>query len=359
MNAKLVEHLLSLALVTAIGIGAIQYYYHHTERRQQQHQSARHELAAIDSALSLDSPFDRALLRDVLDVYYPEQRAQNRQTVEELLQRQQQALTRHFGQAHLVERLSADTLRELLWMFLRFVAVYAFVTALVYYGVQTLGVWQFVHRKAMSERGQPQTPSLARPRAILRSIGAAAGGMILFSPAYVIAYAIRTEFSTDSLLFLILLGVVSNGLLITYAQKFYSFCKAESRRGYVETAKAKNLCSTYDPSRPDGIAPRDILRFRKRFDNHLFGHVFANARYQYLATLKEQSSFLITGLIIIEMALNIHGHLSYEMLRQMLYGNLDIVIAIILGIFYVVKSTEIGVDYAIHRLDRRYANARG
>jgi hypothetical protein len=187
---------------------------------------------------------------------------------------------------------------------------------------------------------------------------AAIAHLVLFSPAYVIAYSIRTEFSTDTLPFMILLGVVSNGLLVTYANKFYTFLVAESRKGYVETALAKNLHGSYDRHAPDGISLRAILRPGKRFGGHVFEHIFRNARYQYLATIKEQASFLITGLIIIEMALNIHGHLSYEMLRQMLYRNYAIVIAIVLGIFYAVKLTEIVTDWLVHRESLRYANTR-
>ncbi len=53
---------------------------------------------------------------------------------------------------------------------------------------------------------------------------------ILFAPAYVIAYSFKTRIDTDSLLFMIVLGVVSNGLLINYANKFYAFLAAESRK---------------------------------------------------------------------------------------------------------------------------------
>jgi len=56
------------------------------------------------------------------------------------------------------------------------------------------------------------------------------------------------------------------------------------------------------------------------------------------------------------MALNIHGYLSYEMLQQILYRNYSIVAVIVLGIFYVVKGTEILVDILIHKESLRYEN---
>jgi ABC-type dipeptide/oligopeptide/nickel transport system permease component len=81
-----------------------------------------------------------------------------------------------------------------------------------------------------------------------------------------------------------------------------------------------------------------------------------NARFQFLVTLKEHASFLITGLVIIEMALNIQGHLGYELLQNILYKQYDVVLSIILGIFLVVKVTEITVDAWFHHQSRKYEN---
>jgi hypothetical protein len=239
-------------------------------------------------------------------------------------------------------------------MLLKFVLVYAIVMILTYYGVQTLAVFRFTRKKLRSRRTtRTFADFLAR---VAKTIGKTAAYFVLFSPAYVIAYSIRTEFNTDTIVFMALLGVISNGLLVTYANKFYAFLVAESRKGYVETALVKNLSDSYSPRGRGGIGYRAILSPLKRFDGHVFGHIFANARYQYLSTIKEQASFLVSGLIIIEMALNIHGHLSYEMLRQMLYKNYDIVIVIILGIFYVVKGTEVVVDVMGNRAEKRIEN---
>ena len=90
--------------------------------------------------------------------------------------------------------------------------------------------------------------------------------------------------------------------------------------------------------------------------SHIFQHIYLNARYQYILTLKEQASFLITGLIIIEMALNIHGHLCYELLQNILYKQYDMVLTILLGIFLVVKLTEIVVDMWMDREAQKFEN---
>ena len=155
------------------------------------------------------------------------------------------------------------------------------------------------------------------------------------------------------MVFMVLLGVVSNGVLITYANKFYFFLVTESRKGYVETAIVKNCHSSYRFRGPDGIPLGAILRPVKKFRGHVFDHLYSNARHQYLPTIKEQASFLISGLIIIEMALNIHGHLTYEMLRQLLYKNYSTFVVMILFIFYTVKATEAVADYLMYRADRR------
>lgn len=255
-------------------------------------------------------------------------------------------------------------------MYAQFILVYVLVMLLTYYGAQTLGVLRFVHMKQHREspleriaaiRQSVRTNQVSLPVAFIRYAGTLLHGVIkavwlfvLFSPAYVIAYSIKTEFSTDSLLFMAVLGVVSNGLLINYANRFFTLLVTESRKGYVETAMVKNLLHSYEWDTRDGISRRAVFRPNKEFPSHVFQHIFLNARHQFRLTLKEHASFLITGLVIIEMALNIQGHLSYEMLKNVLFRQYDIVLAIILGIFILVKATEIAVDVRAARDERRY-----
>ena len=182
--------------------------------------------------------------------------------------------------------------------------------------------------------------------------------VVLFAPAYVVAYSFRPGFDTDSYLFMIVLGVVSNGLLINYANKFFAFLTAESRKGYVQTAIVKNLSNSYQWKAPDGISYGGVLRPGSLLPSHVFKHIFMNARYQYLPSVKEFASFLITGLIIIEMALNIHGHLGYELLQNILHKQYDVAASIIIGIFLIVKTTELLVDAWFYRESLNYENKR-
>ncbi|MFH0920675.1 MAG: hypothetical protein V1913_09955 [Fibrobacterota bacterium] len=347
MKARLFEHGLSLLLVTlvmAVAFGII-----HSSRntdRDAKTASLTDYLAIPGTDLS--DPFQKSLFRETLNIFYPGREEKNDSLFKAVLRYRQGEFERIVQQTGRDTELSFTRLLEMLGMFLKFLFVYALVMLLTYYGVQTLAVWRFVKQRRVVTLSPAMRAGIA--------LGKGLASLILFSPSYVIAYSIKTSVNTDTMPFMILLGVISNGLLITYANKFYHFLIAESRKGYVETARVKNLAQSYAQDGANGIPLSAILRPFKRFDGHIFNAIFQNARYQYLSALKEQAAFLITGLVIIEMALNIHGYYSYEMLRQMLYRNYDIAILFFLGIFYTVKATEILVDTIHHRETMKYDN---
>ncbi|MBN1309290.1 MAG: hypothetical protein JXA18_15305 [Chitinispirillaceae bacterium] len=355
MRAKFIEHALGIILVTLLMVVTLFLF----EKRDTVVHERRY--AGIKKLLdvpivTINDPFERALLADCMDLYYPGRHDANAVLISELVRFKEDEFNKSLQSSYRTKRLSIATLGEIAGMYVKFLLIYLIVMALTYYGVQTLGSLRFILKQ------QRRQNSLFGRRRPFFLIGAARSAVktlayaVLFSPAYVIAYSIRTEFNTDSAFFMILLGVVSNGLLIMYMNKFYAFLVAESRKGYVENALVKNLRSDYTLSGPEGISLRSVFSPVKRFSGHVFDHIFRNARFQYLSTIKEQASFLITGLIIIEMALNIHGHLTYELLRQLLYKNYPLVVVIMLAIFYTVKLTEITTDILVHRESRRYEN---
>ena len=53
------------------------------------------------------------------------------------------------------------------------------------------------------------------------------------------------------------------------------------------------------------------------------------------------------------MALNIHGHFNYELLQQLLYQNYHYVLLMVLGIFALVKVTDMVVDFIDWRQQQR------
>jgi len=353
MKPKLIEHFLSIAFVTIVllvALVAVRAGVTATATKESSRLNAYGDLSFVDYS----NPFNKALLKDVMNVYYPDQYDSNAVIVANILATREQDLANRMQKSYIEEKLSPQKFTQLFFMYIKFILVYIAVMLLTYYGVQTLGVLRFVNKKQAALHGKQSFGKKALNA--LKVIAKTFAYFILFSPAYVIAYAIRTEFDTDTVFFMAILGVISNGLLVTYMNKFYAFLVAESRKGYVDTALVKNLHDSYSQHDANGISYKQIVRPVKKFDGHVFNHIFTNARYQYLSTIKEQASFLISGLVIIEMALNIHGHLSYELLRQLMYKNYDIVIVIVLGIFYTVKATEIFVDWLMYREAVKYEN---
>lgn len=373
MRKTIFEHLLSLMMVAAIFLVVIVKLGNENRREQTRRDAIIEEYLNL-AFLDFNNPLHKTLFKETLDIFFPSQSVRNDsliRVIEGYRARQVMALQRQTRSRGI---FSPGKISQLGDMFIRFILAYGVVMLLTYYGVQTLATLRFVKMK------QGRTSYLAElvdflwhtplPEAagqIARYLAHAAGLLgkamvkgvlysVLFSPAYVIAYSFKTRFDTDTFFFMVLLGVVSNGLLITYAHKFYTFLVGESRKGYVQTAVVKNLNQSYETGKPDGISWTDVFRIRKNFSGHVFGHIYQNANFQYLSTIKEQASFVITGLVIIEMALNIQGHLCYELLQNLLFAQYDVALAIILGIFAVVKLTEIIADVRHFRARRRYAN---
>jgi hypothetical protein len=261
----------------------------------------------------------------------------------------------------------------LLKMWVNFALIYLFVLLVTYYCVETFAVYRFVRDhyrltfyKNISDNAQQlintrnyriKTTAIVKMFLITgRTLFKGFIILALFAPAYVIAYSFKTRFDTDSILVMIILGVISNGLLITYMQKYYTFLVTESRKGYVKTAIVKNLDARMIFNSEKGISLSSIFRLNKKFPGHIFDQIYENVRYQYLNTLKEQASFLITGLIIIEMALNIQGHLCYELMQNILYKNLSVILFILFGIFLLVKLTQIIIDIIGSKQQARIGN---
>jgi hypothetical protein len=374
VKGKLRTHLLSILIVA----GAFTLLLTFARSGPDPGAEARRQFIAPFLELEFLDPGDplhRALLKETLRIYYPSSGAR----IDSLLRAIDAVRQEQFASA--TEKTGAEApgwtfpkLTRLIPMYVQFVVVYGIVLLLTLYGAQTLGTYRFI----LDRQGTP--PPLRRywgnlaqalqTGDLLRIARTAVGGApllglallkgmayaVLFAPAYVIAYSLKTRVDTDSYLFMIALGVVSNGMLITYANKFYLYLVHESRKGYVETAIVKNLARRYRWSVPGGIPRRAVLRITKRFGGHILHHIYENARFQYIPALKEQATYLVTGLIIIEMALNIQGHFCYEMLQNILRNDLTVAAGMLMAIFVLVKATDILVDLWYERESRRYGH---
>jgi hypothetical protein len=370
MKSNLVEHGLSILLVTVTFTVLILFIQKNNREVEPASDGRVQEFVRL-GFIDFGDPLDRELFKETLDIFYPDSLARNDSLLQAIVNFRRQQFTNELYKTGAEHRgLSWTKARQLAAMYLQFIVIYIIVMALSYYGAQTLGIARFILMKqnrssylaelvaaVRSKRENTSIRIYLRPIVLfLKAFAKGAAYFVLFAPAYVIAYSIKTEFQTDSYFFMILLGVVSNGLLVNYANRFYTFLVSESRKGYVETAVVKSLNNSYSWKSADGIALKSVLKLRKKFPSHVFQHIYLNARHQFRPTLKQYAAFLITGLVIIEMALNIQGHLSYEMLKNILYKQYDVAMSIVLGIFLLVKATEIAVDVWAMREGRRYEN---
>ncbi len=344
-------HLLSLTLVSILILAAALYI------APQQQTIQPPELYSDLNFINFNDSFQRSLLKDMLQLYRPD--AENDSLFQAFLRYSETESNSFRGENRFRVPFTGARLLRILTMFLNFIFIYILALLLTYYGVQTLALLMFIRKQQgrppflirlfRQSRGLFNAPGinnkLIAALPVLKTLGK---GIIitilyaaLFSPAYVTAYSIKSDFNTNSEIFLILLAVISNGLLITYANKFFTLLITESRKGYVLTARVKNLKSCWLPKEANDISYKALFALRKNFDGHILQHIFINARFQYFETIKEQASFLISGLVIIEMALNIHGHFTYELMQQVLYKNYHYALLMSLGIFILVKATDI------------------
>ena len=364
------EHIISIILVSAI-LAALIFYFNNKQKASQSRHNQAVEKWTNLTFMDFDNPMHRAILEESLNIFDSSKTGEHAELLNNISRyRQQQVLDALNPQENTPIHL--NKLYEIFWMYMKFVFVFLVTIIITYYCVQTLAVYRFILFKRKQQpyliqfKNHIKSIKFTKVQnlwhdyypALLMLIKAFAKVllyMVLFSPAYVLAYSFRTKFDTDMLFFMVLLGVISNAVLITYANKFYTFLISESRKGYVETAIAKNLFNSYSRKKTDGISIKRIFSWKKSFPGHVFDHIYQNARYQYLSTIKEQASFLITGLIIIEMALNIQNHLCYELLQNILYANYAIVTLIVFAIYLLVKATEITVDFILVQQSRHFS----
>ena len=358
------EHLLALLLVGgALGAGI---GYIHASRPEAAGRSAIASYLDIDS-VDFASPLQRTLFREA----FAETHVMSGAKLDSVLNLLERERISRFTDP---EKKAGGEREQLTWAsalrlvppYCSFLAVYAIIMVATFFAARTIAIARFASMKRGRasflreylreiERRGP-VAALLRIGLLLKALLRIAAYGIFFSPAYVIAYAFRTRIDTENLLFMTILGIVSNGLLINYANKFYGLLVTESRKGYVDTALVKGLRSSYVFGSPDGIPVEALWAPLRRLRGHVFRHIYLNARFQFIMSLKEHAAFLVTGLVIIEMALNIKGHLCYTLLQHILYREYDLVILIVFGIFAVVKATELVVDIWHGILSRRYGN---
>jgi len=357
MRVKIIQHVISILFIAIIFMVS-GYYLSSPAESEPGYSSSFSDIEFVN----WNDPLEKTIFHESLDFFFPAQTSRNDSIMAQL---SGENLT-DLPSLSTRKNLTLKKFKQIMIMYAQFILVYLIVLIFTYYGAQSLAIFRFVkfQQKRSSYLESIWNYVQSKEKKSIRIIGplivkSLLKGIlifILFSPAYVIAYSIKTRFDTDSIFFMILLGILSNGLLISYTQKFYTFLTAENKKGYIQTAKVKNLLQEYHSGHHEGISYKNIFKLHKSFDGHILQHIFINARFQNLASIKEQASFLISGLVIIEMALNIQGHLCYELLQNILYQNYQTVLLIVFCIFLLLKLTEIVCDFLIWNRSQKYEN---
>jgi hypothetical protein len=145
-----------------------------------------------------------------MNIYYPDRAQHNDSLFSELLLLKESQYSSKLQRANVSQSLTPGKLMSLLGMYLNFVLVYAIVMFLTYYGVQTIALFRFIRHRAkvdppLNETKKPFKTALVK---ILGAFLKIIAYGILFSPAYVIAYSIRTD--KLIIIFIIILKILEN-----------------------------------------------------------------------------------------------------------------------------------------------------
>ncbi len=180
------------------------------------------------------------------------------------------------------------------------------------------------------------------------------GYLLLFSPVYLVGYALKFNYENLSFFVYVFLAVFTNGMLISSVNKFSLLLESEHEKGYVETAVIKGVNSDY--SKKGGISVAKIFLPVKFFGEHILAQIYKNAHKQFIADFKKIGHFLITAMIIVELALNYGDGLFYEMLKSLMKKEYDIFFAAMLLIFWLVKFWDFTIDFLVERENGKYEN---
>jgi hypothetical protein len=175
--------------------------------------------------------------------------------------------------------------------------------------------------------------------------------LLLFTPAFILAYMFKAEFDAFTLFSYLILVVFSNGTLIVLKERFLALFQSEAKRGYLETAKVKQLKIPF-------IKRITLYSFLRRFQRLVwqesaFLHLYLNAKKQIIESSKTFALFLMSVMIVVEMALNAQGFFGYELLRALFQGNSHLVCLQLLFIYIFLIATDLFTEKRFAHLEAR------
>jgi len=346
MKSILFNHLVVFLIIAGLftGLGLVSVFLYHPEKAESNPEMTKW---LQDSTINWQDPLHQALIADVLDLKSVEQDGEAFVRSAARLKSDETAKT--LEQLRHQKGLVFGDFPDFLLKLLGFSFIFGLVLFILVWGSQTLGLYRFIRSKQGKRTSGKQ---------FWHSVYSFFGLLILFSPGYLIAYMLKPLIPSDSIILMISLGLITNGALIVYSQKFLNLMNQEMDKGYVLAARIRNVNENFENGHQSNLTWKAILGFHKHFPGHILHHILLNAKRQYWNTVRELAAFTITSLIILEMALNIQGRYGYELLRQVLYGNYGDVLAMMLGLFLIVKITEVAIDYHIYKQKLKFENGK-
>ncbi|NUQ80969.1 MAG: hypothetical protein HUU10_05090 [Bacteroidetes bacterium] len=282
-------------------------------------------------------PLHQAIVADLIEAANPD--SDGEMVVRSIRRYQSDQLARGLAenrqQAGLVFHDPFNALRQ----FSEFTLLYAIVLIFSVFGAQTIGTYRFLLFIRKEEQESEGWHDAGRTLLLF----------VLFSPGFLVAYSLKAFWTADSWPVLVALGLLTNGSLALYSQKFLNLLLTNHHHGFIQMARVRGVNENFSPGKPDGVPWRVILSWKKSCPGHLLHHSMLNARLDYGPTAREQAAFTVTCLIILEMALNIQGRFGYELLRQVLFRNLPDVLIMMASLFLLVRATEWVVDVQRYR----------
>jgi len=239
MKKKKSEHILSIIFIFIIFSAAF-ILVEPTDYKSKYFPSNIETLAQIPG-VNFDDPLQREIFKETVSIYYPNKTGKADSLLQQIDEFRQEQTLENIRKNKQSQNFSSLKSGRIIFIYLKFFLVYLLVLIFTYYAVQSLAVLKFVKMKQerssflvllknhlfgwnnITDKRSITSYFFTAFTLLLKSAGKGLAYFILFSPAYVIAYSFKTRFDTNSVFFMILLGVISNGLLITYTQKFYTF----------------------------------------------------------------------------------------------------------------------------------------
>ncbi len=364
LKAEIESHLISLFFFTFIFLVAI-FISHNTVKEN--------PYADIDkllkkSGLSLQNELDRAVIKDVLKSYFGKEKAKN---LTEKIEKYRSEILTNGNFKSVGNKLNLTSFKSILSKWINFLFLFGISAFLLFYFSESfalvklkllkLGKSNFallLLKEINAVKDNPSGYKKTHLNEVLKLIFFILvkifAYLILFSPVYIVAYVFKFNYENISTLAYLILTLFTNGMLILSVNKFFLLLQGELNKGYVLTDKIKGVKTGF--TKDDGISFARIFSFHKNFGIHILKSVYLNAHRQFIYDFKEISRFLITGIVIVELSLNIQNGFFYEMLQHLMRNEVDILLTIILLVFISVKVSDILITYFFYRENLKYEN---